>query len=77
MKRASSVLAARSGLQPKDVALGEIAENAANYSTQSGRTWRSVEDTTFNPALAYRKPHLRGTLSFIGLSLLLVALVMV
>lgn len=51
-----TVLAARSGLQPKEIALGEIAENAANYSTQAGRAWRSVEDTTYNPALAYRKP---------------------
>lgn len=58
-----SVLAARSGVQPKDIALGEIAENAANYSTQAGRTWRSVEDTTFNPALAYRKPQPFSSLS--------------
>ncbi|ANY18740.1 M61 glycyl aminopeptidase [Tsuneonella dongtanensis] len=58
-----SVLAARSGVQPKDVALGEIATNAANYSAQAGRAWRSVEDTTFNPALAYRKPQPFPTLS--------------
>lgn len=51
-----TVLAARSGLQPKEIALGEMAENAAFYSAQAGRGWRSVEDTTFNPALAYRKP---------------------
>lgn len=58
-----SVLAARSGLQPKEVALGEIAENAANYSAQAGRAWRSVEDTTLNPALAYRRPQPFATLS--------------
>ena len=58
-----SVLAARSGLQPKEVALGEIAESAANYSDQAGRVWRSVEDTTFNPALAYRRPQPFPTLS--------------
>jgi predicted metalloprotease with PDZ domain len=58
-----SVLAARSGLQPKEVALGEIAENAGYYSEQAGRGWRSVEDTTFNPALAYRKPQPFSSLS--------------
>jgi len=58
-----NVLAARSGLQPKDVALGDIAENAAFYSSQAGRAWRSVEDTTYNPALAYRKPQPFSTAS--------------
>ncbi|MXO75164.1 peptidase M61 [Altererythrobacter aerius] len=58
-----SILAARSGLQPKEVALGEIASNAAYYAAQAGRGWRSVEDTTFNPALAYRKPQPFASLS--------------
>ncbi len=58
-----SVIAARSGLQPKEIALGEMAENAANYSSQAGRGWRSVEDTTYNPALAYRRPQPFASLS--------------
>lgn len=49
-----SVLAVRSGLQPKEIALGEMAINAALYSAQAGRQWRSVEDTTFNPVTSYR-----------------------
>lgn len=51
-----NVLSARSGLQSKEVALGEIAERTARLSRTEGRAWRPVEDTTFNPALAYRKP---------------------
>lgn len=49
-----TVLAVRSGLMPKDIALGEMALNAALYSAQAGRAWRSVEDTTFNPVTSYR-----------------------
>lgn len=58
-----AVLSARSGLLPKEVALGEIAADAALYEAQAGRGWRSVEDTTFNPALAYRRPQPFPTLS--------------
>lgn len=58
-----SVLAVRSGLQTKDIALGEIASTAAAYSAQAGRAWRSVEDTTYNPALAYRRPQPYPSLS--------------
>ena len=47
------VIAARSGLIPKDVALGEIASNAAYYSTQAGRQWRPLADTTNQPIIAY------------------------
>ncbi|WP_369026640.1 M61 family metallopeptidase [Qipengyuania sp. RANM35] len=48
------VLAARSGFMPRDVVLGSLAEDAAYYSRQAGREWRSVEDSTFDPMLGYR-----------------------
>jgi predicted metalloprotease with PDZ domain len=50
------VLAARSGLQPKDTVLGAIANSAGFYAVQPGRAWRSVEDTTFDPIIDKRRP---------------------
>ena len=50
------VLAARSGVQSKDVVLGQFASNAANFVDSPGRAWRSVEDTTLDPIMAARKP---------------------
>ena len=50
------VLAARSGLQSKDMVLGQLANYAGNYSVQPGRQWRSVEDTGSDPVFAGRKP---------------------
>lgn len=50
------VLAGRSGMQSKETILGEWATQAANYSVQPGRSWRSVEDTTLDPIIAARKP---------------------
>lgn len=50
------VLGARSGMQSKDIVLGEWARNAAYYSHQAGREWRSLEDTTHDPIVAARKP---------------------
>lgn len=50
------VVAGRSGLQSKDMILGEWATNAGNFSAQAGRAWRSVEDTTLDPVIAARKP---------------------
>lgn len=47
------VLGARSGVVPKDVALGEIASTAANYSIQAGRQWRPLIDTTHQPIIGY------------------------
>ncbi|MBA3940757.1 MAG: peptidase M61 [Sphingopyxis sp.] len=49
------VLAGRSGMQSKDMILGEWATNAGFYSVQAGREWRSVEDTTHDPIIAARK----------------------
>ena len=50
------VLAARSGLQPKDIVLGALANSAGYYTTQAGRAWRSVEDTTHDPIVNARRP---------------------
>lgn len=49
------VLAARAGLQSKEMVLGEWAKNAGYYAEQSGREWRSVEDTTHDPIFGARK----------------------
>jgi len=49
------VLAARSGVQSKDVVLGQLASAAGYYSIQPGRQWRSVEDTTRDPIIANRR----------------------
>jgi predicted metalloprotease with PDZ domain len=57
------VLAARSGLQPKDVVLGMMANSAGLYSVQPGRAWRSVEDTTMDPIIDKRRPQPFGSLS--------------
>ncbi len=50
------ILAARSGMQSKDMVLGELARAVAFYEIQPGRDWRSVEDTTLDPVFAARKP---------------------
>jgi len=49
------ILAARSGLQSKDMVLAMLATQAGKYSEQPGRLWRSVEDTTLDPVFAARK----------------------
>ncbi len=49
------VLAARSGVQSKDMVLGQIASNAGGFTQTPGRAWRSVEDTTADPVLGYGK----------------------
>ena len=50
------VLAARSGIQSKDVVLGQFASYAGQFTQWPGRDWRSVEDTTFDPITNGRKP---------------------
>jgi predicted metalloprotease with PDZ domain len=50
------VLAARSGLQSKEMVLAEWAKYAGFYLEQPGRDWRSVEDTTHDPIFGARKP---------------------
>ncbi len=51
-----TVLAARSGLQGKDIVLGMLASWAGSYAEQPGRRWRSIEDTGHDPIIAARKP---------------------
>lgn len=50
------VLAARSGLQDKQVVLGMIAQAAGILAENPGREWRSVADTTRDPIVSGRKP---------------------
>ena len=50
------VLAARSGLWTKQQALDAYADLAALYSTQAGRQWRPLTDTTLDPVIANRQP---------------------
>jgi predicted metalloprotease with PDZ domain len=49
------VLGARSGVIQKEVALGEIASTAANYTLQPGRSWRPLADTTNQPIVSNRR----------------------
>ncbi|MDE2412750.1 MAG: M61 family metallopeptidase [Sphingomonadales bacterium] len=49
------VLSARSGMQSKDMVLGQLANWAGGFSEQPGRRWRSVEDTGNDPVFAARK----------------------
>ena len=57
------VLAARSGLQSKEMVIAEWAKHAGFYSEQPGRDWRSVEDTTHDPIFGARKPKPFGSQS--------------
>ncbi len=50
------VLAARSGLLTKDLALDAIALTAATYDNMPGRSWKSLEDTTNDPVVSMRRP---------------------
>ena len=49
------VLAARSGFVTKQQALDLIANNAATYDTRTGREWRPLLDTTYDPIIAARR----------------------
>ncbi len=57
------VLAARSGVQSKDMVLAMMARDAGGFTQQPGRDWRSVEDTTHDPIMADRKPKPFSTLT--------------
>jgi predicted metalloprotease with PDZ domain len=50
------VLTARSGLWSKQQALDELAEVAAYYDNESGRRWRSLQDTTNDEIMNPRRP---------------------
>ena len=52
-----AVLAARSGLWSADFARQEWAYTAANMDhNRPGRSWRDVEDTTYQPVITARRP---------------------
>jgi predicted metalloprotease with PDZ domain len=51
-----NVLAARSGLMPKQDVLDELARTAAFYETLPGRAWRPLADTTNDPIVQARRP---------------------
>ena len=51
------VLEARSGLMTKQQALDAIAQVAAMYDVaRTGRTWKTLQDTTNDPIVAMRRP---------------------
>ena len=50
------VLAARSGVQSKQMVLDMIARSAGALAEQAGRDWRSVADTTYDPIIDARRP---------------------
>lgn len=50
------VLAARSGIQSKEMVLATLANWAGSFTQYPGREWRSVEDTTHDPVFAARRP---------------------
>ncbi len=51
------VLAARSGLWSRDDAMAQLAMVASTYATdRPGLAWRNVQDTTYDPIIAMRRP---------------------
>ncbi|WP_339930367.1 peptidase M61 [uncultured Brevundimonas sp.] len=50
------VLAARSGLATRDVAVANLAAIAGFYDAQPGRQWRALHDTNNHNLLGYRVP---------------------
>jgi len=48
-------LAARSGMQSKEMVLAQIARTAADYVNEPGRNWRSLVDTTNDPQIGQRR----------------------
>lgn len=56
-----NILAARSGLMPKEDVLNELARTAAYYDAQPGRAWRPLVDTTNDPIFQSRAPQPWGT----------------
>ena len=52
-----NVLTARSGLRPLERARDELSNVAATYAQgRPGLAWRSIQDTTYDPVIAARKP---------------------
>jgi predicted metalloprotease with PDZ domain len=50
------VLTARSGLWTRQQALDQLALTAAYYDIESGRLWRSLQDTTNEPIINHHRP---------------------
>ncbi len=50
------VLAARSGLVPREATMDSLATLAAGLSERAGRAWRNLQDTTNEPVIARRLP---------------------
>jgi predicted metalloprotease with PDZ domain len=50
------VLAARSGLWTREMAIEALAQTAASYDIRLGRNWRPMSDTTRDPIIAARAP---------------------
>ena len=50
------VLQARSGLASAKETLDALAEVAASYQNQPGKSWRPTEDTTNDPTMSQRRP---------------------
>jgi predicted metalloprotease with PDZ domain len=57
-----TVLAARSGLMPAEVVLGQWASEAALFQVRAGRRWRSVLDTTHQQIISDRRAGLYPSL---------------
>ena len=47
----TDVLGARSGMLLKDHTLQTLARRAAGFSQRSGRVWRTLQDTTYDPIM--------------------------
>ena len=56
-----NILAARSGLMPREDVLAELARTAAYYDTLPGRAWRPLLDTTNDPIVQARRPQPWGS----------------
>ncbi len=50
------VLAARSGLWTRQMAIEALAQTAASYDIRQGRNWRPMSDTTRDPIISARAP---------------------
>src|SRR3546814_9495976 len=50
------VLGARSGIYSKEQTLDALAAIAAGLDLRKGRNWRPLEDTTYDPIIAARRP---------------------
>lgn len=51
-----NIIGARAGLIPKEVVLGEFANNAAYHAALPARTWKPLADTTNDPVTNERRP---------------------